>query len=203
MTKVSESELKGRILASAIEEFHFHGIHGARMQRIADAANVSKSMLHYYYKSKEELFDVVFKETMAKIFPKVNAILNSDLNLFSKIAVFVTTYTDLLFEHYQSSTFILSELSNNKERVLLLMIDESKFDLSVFNKQVELEIKRGNMIQTDPRILFLNMISLTVFPFVGMPVHLKRLKMNENSYFHLLEKRKSNVIEMILNSIKK
>src|SRR6266849_8570796 len=53
-------DTKKRILAAATEEFSEHGIAGARVDRIAAAANSNKAMLYTYFGSKKQLFDAVF-----------------------------------------------------------------------------------------------------------------------------------------------
>ncbi|MBI4929202.1 MAG: TetR/AcrR family transcriptional regulator [Bacteroidetes bacterium] len=201
--KKLDSETEKKIFDSAIKVFHQRGIHGARMQEIADKAGVSKSMLHYYFVNKEKLFDKVFNLTMKNIFPKVNSILVSNFPLLQKIAIFMNTYTDILFKEHPSSGFIIAEMATNKEKILKLTITSAGFDLTKFKQQVEREYKLGNIKRVDVRILLLNMICLSVFPFVAIPMQLQRFNMTEKEYFQLLEKRKPIISEMIINSIKK
>src|SRR5204862_93439 len=123
--------------------------------------------------------------------------------LFQKIAVLMSTYTDILFKEHHSTGFIISEITTNGGAVLKMAVNGAGFDLSKFRLQVEEEYKKGNIKKTDVRILFLNIISLCVFPFVAMPIQLGRFKMDQEEYFQLLEKRKASIIEMIIESIKK
>jgi AcrR family transcriptional regulator len=51
---------RARILAAATDEFGEHGIAGARVDRIADAASTSKSQLYSYFGNKDALFDAIF-----------------------------------------------------------------------------------------------------------------------------------------------
>src|SRR5260370_24753351 len=53
-------DTKRRILAAATAEFTEHGIAGARVDRIAAAANSNKAMLYAYFGNKEQLFEAVF-----------------------------------------------------------------------------------------------------------------------------------------------
>ena len=78
-----------RILESARQIFQAKGLQGARMQEIADKAGINKAMLHYYYRSKELLFEAVFEEAANRIFPKIVELLNTDYPLFEKIEYFV------------------------------------------------------------------------------------------------------------------
>ena len=60
------------ILEAAINVFVEKGYSGARMQEIADKANVNKALLHYYYKSKDKLFDIILKKSLNLIIPSVS-----------------------------------------------------------------------------------------------------------------------------------
>jgi AcrR family transcriptional regulator len=201
--KKLDSEPEKNILDAAIKVFHKKGIHGARMQEIANQAKVSKSMLHYYFVNKGKLFSKVFEITMNNIFPKINSILVSDLPLFQKIAVFMSTYTDILFNEHHSAGFIISEMATNTDKVLRMTVSGAGFDMTKFQQQIEEEYEMGNIKKTDVRILLLNMISLCVFPFVAIPIQLQRFKLSQEEYFNLLEKRKSIITQIVIDSIKK
>lgn len=62
MTRNDPADRKQRILRAAMDEFLDRGLHGARMQSIADRAGVNKALLHYYYGSKDELYRRVLEE---------------------------------------------------------------------------------------------------------------------------------------------
>lgn len=51
------------ILAAARDEFHEHGLGGARVDRIAERAGVDKKLLYYYYDNKDRLFQAVLEDT--------------------------------------------------------------------------------------------------------------------------------------------
>ncbi len=51
---------RARLLAAAKTEFATHGIAGARVDRIADAAGANKAQIYHYFESKDGLFDAVF-----------------------------------------------------------------------------------------------------------------------------------------------
>ena len=53
---MNDENTEKAILNAALEEFSEKGFHGARMQSIADRAGANKALLHYYYRSKEQLY---------------------------------------------------------------------------------------------------------------------------------------------------
>ena len=81
-----------KILEAAKKVFVRQGMSGARMQDIADEAGINKALLHYYFRNKELLFEVIFNEAAAELFPKINFIFESDMPLFEKIENFVGEY---------------------------------------------------------------------------------------------------------------
>lgn len=59
------SAKKQAILSAALEAFSQFGIHGTRLEQVAERAGVSKTNLLYYYPSKEELYLAVLRHILA------------------------------------------------------------------------------------------------------------------------------------------
>lgn len=78
-----------RIKEAAKKVFVQKGYSGARMQDIANEAKINKALLHYYFRSKDQLFELIFMENIQKMMPKINSIIDSDDKLFDKIEKFV------------------------------------------------------------------------------------------------------------------
>src|SRR5881394_2478863 len=92
--QVTDADTESRILDAAHRVFVRRGTAGARMQDIADEAGVNKALLHYYFRSKEKLFEKIFTELSQHFFPKLVKIFESDESLFRKIELFVAEYID-------------------------------------------------------------------------------------------------------------
>jgi AcrR family transcriptional regulator len=60
-----------RIMEAAYECLARHGYSGTSMQRIADAAGVNKRMLHYYFETRERLFDQVARRVGDRVLAQV------------------------------------------------------------------------------------------------------------------------------------
>lgn len=56
---------KDLILTAAIKEFANNGYQGARMNSIAKISGVNKALIHYYFKSKEDLYKSVLESIFA------------------------------------------------------------------------------------------------------------------------------------------
>src|SRR6201991_2963463 len=108
-----DTDTKERILEAARNVFVHKGMFGARMQDIADEAGINKALLHYYFKSKEKLFEEVLREAAIKLFPRINEIFTSDDSLFTKIELFCEEYITVVLENPYLPLFVLNEMNQD------------------------------------------------------------------------------------------
>ncbi len=203
MKKVKESATEKIILEAARKVFIDKGYYGARMQEIADEAGINKALLHYYFRSKEKLFETVFLEAFVKVVPSVLVILNSDEPLFKKIEHFVNNYIDILTENPFIPGFILYELSQNTKRISSL-IRGTGLNPQFFIAQIYKEIESGSIKNCDPRQLIIHMLALCIFPFVAQPIlQAVFFKNSVEEYRQFLRERKAEVSKFIIASIRK
>ena len=106
-----------KILLSAKKVFYQKGLKGARMQEIADDAGVNKAMLHYYFRSKDKLFDKVFEASVQSVTPVLMHVFLEESDLKSKITHLVEMLIDLFLKEPYLSNFIINELSQNPEKL--------------------------------------------------------------------------------------
>ena len=192
-----------KILDAARKVFIAKGMAGARMQDIADEAGINKAMLHYYFRSKEKLFETIFKELSIEFLPRVNAIFESDLSLFEKIEVFCSEYISRMMENPFIPLFIVNEINKQPEIFLKKMWGGKRPQIGKFLQQIETEIKKGAIERIHPAQLMLNMVSMCIFPFIGKPLCQMVMGINESGYRKLMEERKTLVPQFIIESIRK
>ena len=77
MKNIDSEKTEIEILNAAKEVFQQKGMAGARMQEIADRAHINKTLLHYYFRSKQLLFEAVFKSAFKLLAPQLNKVLNN------------------------------------------------------------------------------------------------------------------------------
>lgn len=166
-TKKDTTEEK--ILEAAKDVFVNKGMEGARMQEIADKAGINKALLHYYFRTKERLFDAILSEIIKFAFPKLSGILMSEKSVVTKIEEVVDAYVDLLIRHPFIPAFILKEL-NRDASGLFKMVVKHGFDFQVVFDQIQQAIDRGEIKPIRPQHLVTNIVSLCVFPFAARPI---------------------------------
>lgn len=190
------------ILDAAKEVFERKGMAAARMQEIADEAGINKAMLHYYYRSKQLLFEAVFKSAFSMLAPQLNEVLNADTSICEKIRNFSSNYISFVLKHPYLPNFIIQELNRNPDFVKKLIAEKKFPNISKFKQQVNEKIEEGVIMPIKAEQLFINIISLNIFPFIGAPLLKGFINVNEDTYKQLMEDRKTEIADFIINSIK-
>lgn len=203
MKKEKEATTEQQILDAAKSVFQSKGMDGARMQEIANEAGINKAMLHYYYRNKQLLFEAVFKQAFSLLAPQLNDILNDDSSIEDKIKSFTVNYTSFMMKHPYLPNFIIQELNRNEDFILKLKQNTGFPNLQKFKKQVDSEIDNGIIIPIEADQLFVNIIALNIFPFLGKPLIKAFTDKDEKAYNDFVESRKSEVANFIINSIKR
>ena len=202
MDKIKTENTETEILIAAKEIFQQKGMAGARMQEIADKAKINKALLHYYYRSKQLLFEAVFKSAFSLLAPQLNKVLNDDSDLFEKKRKFTQNYVSFVIKHPYLPNFVIQELNKNPEFVQKLRSEKNFPSIEKFKLQVSDAINQGIIKPIEAEQLFINIISLNIFPFIGEPLLMALVNVDKESYNILLENRKTEVAEFIINSIK-
>jgi len=202
MKKTKDKNTEEQILDAAKNVFQTKGMDGTRMQEIADKAGINKAMLHYYYRSKQLLFEAVFKNAFSLLAPQLNTILNDDSSIEDKVKNFTSNYISFIIKHPYLPNFIIQELNRNQDFVLRLKDNKGFPNLDKFKKQVANEIEKGFIKPISAEQLFINILALNIFPFVAKPLIMAFTNTDKKAYKQLLEDRKTEVANFIINSIK-
>jgi TetR/AcrR family transcriptional regulator len=192
-----------RIITAAKNVFLAKGLAGARMQDIADEAGINKAMLHYYFRSKDKLFEHIFTEVASAFLPKMIGVIESDKPLFEKIEIFCYEYITHVMKTPYVPIFILNEINRQPEAFIKKMFGDRKPPIEVFVKQLQKEIKQGIIKPINPVQLFVNIMGLCLFPFVAQPILLMMLGKEKAKFEAFMEERKTEIPKMIIASIKK
>jgi TetR/AcrR family transcriptional regulator len=204
--QVKDTEIK--ILDAAKEVFQQKGLTGARMQEIADKAGINKALLHYYYRTKDKLFEKVFDLAFSVFIPKIrDIVLSADKSVFEKIEFFVENYINLLYKHPYIPGFVINELNRNPQILVNIFEKNVQFkEMNLFEKfdaQLRSEAEKGIIRSIDARNLMTTVIGMCIFPIVARPI-IQGIMFNNDKkeYDVFLSQRKKFVTEFIINAIK-
>lgn len=202
--KATEQGTEEKVLAAARKVFMTKGMAGARMQDIADEAGINKAMLHYYFRDKDKLFETIFMEEAQKFFPKINIIFQADMPLFEKIEKFVAEYIDEMLQNPMLPWFVMNEINRNPEQFISRVWGKANIPRPMaLLEQIEKEVRKGNIKKVHPLHLLMNILSMTIFPFIAQPMMSKVLHMNDAAFKQAMTERKKEIPRFIIESIKK
>lgn len=201
MNEIKKDNTEDRILVAAQKVFTKKGMDGSRMQEIADEAGINKALLHYYFRTKQKLFEAIFNKVFEKIYPNLNTFIQSELSIEEKIAILIEKYTDLLLKNPFLPSFILKEIHRDPE-FLASVIKSTGVNPKELFAMLENEMKAGNIKTMDPKEIMINLLALCIFPVAAGPLmEIMFFENDKKKYDNFLEKRKATVKQFILDSI--
>ena len=196
-----EQGTEKKILEAAGKVFMVKGKAGASMQDIADEAGINRTLLHYYFRSKDKLFDAIFNDLFGSMVPVVAGVFMQDIPFMQKVEFFVEKYTDLLKDKPFLPFFVFQELLLNPDR-LVGLAHEGGLDTSVAMQYMKGELKKYGITDTDPRHLIANLLGMVIFPFVGRPVFEKlAFQGDSEAYNDFLQERKKEIPAFIRKAL--
>ena len=188
----SEITTEQKIMDAAEHVFLDEGFSGARMQHIADRAGINKAMLHYYFRSKDKLFELVFRHKMKQFVPQIEAALNeSNMTFIEKIDRFVLAYLTMLQKNPRLPIFILSTIHRNPELANSIDI---KLGAEII-RLMEIEIQEGRIKKVDTHQFMLTLVGMCLFPFIARPIFSKTFDLTPKQYDQLLAERRVHAVQ--------
>lgn len=197
------SSAEERIIAAATKVFVTKGLAGARVRHIATEAKINSAMIYYYYRSKQNLFSLVFDNALETFLPSVIYLERSDMDIFSKIDIFCDELIEIQIANPCLSAFILNEIEKNPERLKKEIWHQQKEKIQLFTREVQRNINNRTIRKVEPVQLFMNIVSLCVFPFIARHLFIKIVSLPNGDMTDFMRIRKKEVKVVISHLIKK
>jgi len=199
----NDKQTEEKIFEAATEVFVEKGMDGTRMQHIADRAGINKSLLHYYYRTKDRLFEAVFEKIADQMLRKFAPVFDENLSLEEKIRFFYREHIEFLKKNPRLPSFILNEINRNPERIrkLLRNIDFDNLWKTIENQHKD-ELKKYNIDRKKIPQLMTSIASLSVFPFAARGIFEVIFEKTGTSFNDYLEERKEYVAEFVIRALK-
>jgi TetR/AcrR family transcriptional regulator len=201
---VNDKQTEEKIFEAATDVFVEKGMDGARMQDIASHAGINKALLHYYFRTKDQLFNAVFEMIARKILKKFAPVFDENLSLEAKIRFFFKEHITFLQENPKLPGFILNEINRNPARVkkLLKNIDFENVWIKIYEQHQE-ELKKYNITKASMPQLMTSIAAISVFPFAASGLIegiLGRVGIDFDEY---IEERKEFAADFVIKAITK
>jgi AcrR family transcriptional regulator len=200
----NDRQTEEKIFEAASEIFEEKGLTGARMQNIADKAGINKALLHYYFRTKDHLFEAVFTKLAKKVFSRFNPIFQENLSLEDKIRFFFREHISFLQKNPRLPGFILNEINHNPQRIKKLV---SNIDFGILWDTIltlhKEELPKYNITRENLPQIMTSIVSLSVFPFAARGIFETVLGHYGLDFEQYLEERKEFAAEFVIKAIRK
>ena len=195
-----------RILQAAEKEFFEKGYAGARTASIAEAAGVTHAMLHYYFRTKDKLFEQIVAGKINMLGDIIlSAIGDGNLPLEERIRQGVERHFDFIAANRDLPRFIVNEVLSRPNHIEIMKRNALHVVnnlLSSLQGEIDEYAARGLCRKVDARMLLIDIVSLNVFPFMAAPIVYSAIGDYYSNYDEFLAMRKKENVETILNKLK-
>ncbi len=180
--------------------FFKEGRFNATTQEIANEAGVNRALIHYYFRSRDLLFEAVLKDGIDMMHVKIQSIMTTDISFREKLSRFIDLVTQEALDFPYLETFIITALNEKEQSLILNSFDKIKTEVvDIFAPKVEAEIALGTIAPITATQFMINLLSLCTYPVVSKALIQKVFGLNEEAFRQLMLERK----EIILNTLLK
>lgn len=191
-----------KIKDAAKKIFLEKGFGSTTTRDIAECADTNIALVNYYFRSKEKLFQEIFRECFAETFIPIARILNDNLPLEAKIYKFVDHMTELLKRDPLLPMFVLSEMRGENAKMFDFLRELHAEENNKFQQQLEEEAARGNIRKTDFNQVEASLMSMVIFPFISMNMIKMKKNMTTEEFYRFVDERKKAIPEMVLTYLR-
>ena len=202
-----KTDTESRILQAAEEEFLLKGLEGARTTAIAERAGVTHAMLHYYFRTKNMLFERIIEEKMRNAGNIMQAVfVLGDMPLMERVKRGVEQHFDFIAANPNLPRFVIQEIYSHPERHEIMrsqVLTITKDWLCDLQRHIDESAATKATEWIDAWMLLLDIVSLNLFAFIGYPfvsLMFDGLVTDKKVFF---EKRKAENVELIMRRLKK
>lgn len=166
----------------------------ATTQDIADAAGVNRTLVHYYFRSRDILFEQVVQEAKMDLKKTMDRILKDKVNFKDKLKNIISSFMEETISYPYRELFVITE-GNRHDKVEADEIHDAH--VKPFLDEVRAEMKLGNIKEMDPRQFMMNLFSLIAYPVVAASLNKSILKITDKEFLKMMKERKQIIFNMI------
>lgn len=201
----SNRSVEEDIIRSARHVFVEKGYDGATMREIAAGAGINISMLHYYFRSKDNMFDIVFEDVFRRMYGKIFEAIADDKDIFEKISAIVGLYVDTLVAEPRLPNFIFNEVTQRPDRSGRFAEYKEYVQQYTrsFQKQLDRAADEGRIRRVSVMELIVDIESLCVYPFLTGPLWQKVFDVSPEDFIRMVENKKEIFTRNIIKSLER
>jgi TetR/AcrR family transcriptional regulator len=198
-----DTDSKQRILDTARKHFVQKGFAATRTKEIAEETGFTKAMLHYYFRTKDQLYQAVLEQTISKVLPRLAKAMATEGSFMERTEHLVHTYIEILSKNPELPLFVMSELAQQKASFIAEIQKQAGHFPAIFFfiQQMNTEMEEGKIRSMPPMQLILNILGMSVFPFMAKPMITNIFGVSDAEFIELMEQRKTIIVDFIKHSL--
>ena len=197
--RADEAHTEELIKEKARELFFQKGFLNATTQEIADEAGVNRALIHYYFRSRDHMLDMLLDETIQAKKQKARPILKSDFPFREKIARYIDAIVDYGLTYPYLENFIISETARRPDKIKLICAQDKVKSSDLIRKELAAEIAAGRMAPISAEQFMVNLAALCNYPLLAKSVLQIVHGMSDAAYRKFLGERKQIIFRTIFN----
>jgi TetR/AcrR family transcriptional regulator len=194
-----ELQTEQRIKDKAKTLFFQKGFLNATTQEIADEAEVNRALIHYYFRSRDQMLDILLEETLQEKKDRVRRILTSDLPFREKIASYISIVVDYGLKYPYLENFIISEMARHPEKIRIFCAKDRFKSCDLIREELAIEVSRGKIAPISAEHFMVNLVALCNYPMLARSVIQTIHGMTDSAYRKFLIERKRIIFRTIFN----
>ena len=202
---MQENNMEQQILFVARDLFMQYGYEGVSTTQVAKAVGCNQALVHYYYRTKQNLFKIICQQEIQKMLKILADIPQEDISFEDFIEKIIEAQIGFLKNNPDAPFFIIGELRHNSEVLKMMRELFSEFGKEIVGKIrlfVQMKQSKGELNDVSVEDLLIDIVSLDVMSFVGQVLFTQILEMDSQTQEVFLERRKTHIKKLILSSIK-
>lgn len=202
---MQKNNMEEQILLVAKELFMQNGYEGVSTTQVAKAVGCNQALVHYYYRTKQNLFKIICQQEIQKMLKILADIPQEDISFEDFIEKIIEAQIGFLKNNPDAPFFIIGELRHNSEVLKMMRELFSEFGKEIVGKIrmfVQMKQSKGELNDVSVEDLLIDIASLDVMSFVGQVLFTQILEMDSQTQEAFLERRKTHIKKLILSSIK-
>ena len=199
-------QLEAKILQTAEELFMEKGYDATSTTDIARKVGCNQALVHYYYRTKENLFFQIFSQKFTLLMSHIQLDAPHVDSLELVIYRLIDFYFHLLTKNRRLPYFMINELIMNPERRKMLYdflhkhADRNSY-FEMLDTLVKTEVRKGNIRPIDTVMLIIDVVSLIFFTFISLPLYSDFFHQDEDGVQLYLQQRKEEIKKLIMNGV--
>lgn len=184
------------IINTAKHLYFTEGKFNATTQEIADAAGVNRTLINYYFRSRDKLIELVFKEAKKEEEKQQEIIAASAKSLKEKLEAFLD-YSFKTAKKYPYMEMYMVTHINQTNFCEVKKEERLKTVLPKIFEEIQEEMDKGNIQKMEPIQFLLNFISLVSFPISMRPIIQNGFELSDEQFEKILDDRKEVILKTI------